>query len=115
MKIRNEVLLAIGYAVLILIIIFQNKPKPPDISNEYRERIERLQWQYDSLLIIERRLEDNYEVLDNKLKENEQRTEKLQKRYDKLKNRKPVDFTDHQIDSILTARYGRPLSPGQPD
>lgn len=48
-----------------------------------------------------------YEASEHSRKEAEQNTNKWRKRYEIEKNSRPVPYNDAELDSILTAWYGR--------
>lgn len=48
-----------------------------------------------------------YNALEQSRREAEQNTNKWRKRYENEKNSRPVPYNDAELDSILTAWYGR--------
>jgi len=95
--------------------MYIRKPSGHDQQIERLERdIKKRQKAIDSAYQViessskrEQVLRRDIEALEHSRKEAEQNTNKWRKRYENEKNSRPVPYTDAELDSILTAWYGR--------
>jgi uncharacterized protein HemX len=99
----------IGALIVLIMQPVRDVTPYKDREKELIRQADRLRQQIDSLNGEYDLFVNNYKRLYRSLEIQKEETNKLQKEYDLLKRRKPRNYTDAEIDSILAARYGRPI------
>jgi uncharacterized protein HemX len=113
MKDNTMIYLISGFIIGAMIVLImqpaQDLTPYKDRERELIKKTKELKSQLDSLNGEYELFVANYKRLYRSLEVQQGETDKIQKQYDLLKRRKPRNYTDSEIDSILTARYGRPI------
>jgi len=100
--------------LILLCFLWLRKQEPTEeqiLLKQEREALLKIIQRKDVLIkrseIREKAFREQYEAADKARLEASQLTDKWRKRYEIEKNSRPVAYSDHQLDSILTAWYGR--------
>lgn len=109
----TSILLAI--ALIGSLFLYFNKPSGHDQeiqrlekeNQKIRHRLDSANQLINLSLQREIALRLRYEALEHSRQEAEHNTDKWRKRYENEKNSRPVPYTDAELDSLLTAWYGR--------
>jgi len=106
--------------IIMLVIVFvavfvisegsrrRDKESYTSIIKESNKRERVLRLQVDSLKSVSLKLKKEYNDLKQSYTENKNKLSEINKKYEKIRNSKPVPYTDKQIDSILNRYYPRP-------
>jgi hypothetical protein len=113
MKAKIQMIIAMVIVLIIIAVIFI-QPIPDPRVEEYRRReeisrkkLQEIMHKFDSLEQNNKILMDAYTRLYSSLEVSEKERELIKLKYDKIKNRPYRIYTDNEVDSILSARYGQ--------
>lgn len=101
--------------VLACVFMYIRKPSGHDreiqrLKRDIKKRQKAIDSAYQVIQLGNQReiaLKLRYNALEQSRKEAEQNTNKWRKRYEIEKNSRPVPYNDAELDSLLTAWYGR--------
>ena len=86
----------------------RDKETYDNIIKESKEREKLLKLQFDSLQSSYSILEKHYKDVSDAYNKASKEADTANKKYEKIRNSKPVAYTDKQIDSVLNRYYPRP-------